>query len=129
MTGATGATGATGPQGPIGATGATGATGPQGPAGATGPASTYANTTSFSVPPDNALHSATATCNAGDVLVGGGDNGNSISSNAVFLGAGIVTGEPATFVGTQPTAWTVGAVNGSTGSFTITVYALCAPHP
>jgi hypothetical protein len=87
------------------------------------------NSTIFTVPNSGTLITATVACNAGDILVGGGYDGSAISSAAIFEGSSVVTSEPDTFVGTQPTAWTVQAVNGSTSSFDVTVYALCAPTP
>lgn len=68
-TGATGAVGATGARGAQGTTGATGATGPVGPAGV----SNYSVQSQTTIVSSSASSgSVTATCPAGDSLLGGG---------------------------------------------------------
>jgi hypothetical protein len=68
-TGPIGATGPAGPVGPMGPTGATGPQGVQGPAGVSG----HERVEGPSTPTDSgAIKSASATCPAGKVLIGGG---------------------------------------------------------
>jgi hypothetical protein len=73
--GATGLPGATGPQGPIGPAGATGPQGPPGPQGEPAPVE-LANGSIYAATGGNAADSpqATAACNPGDRLLGGGYN-------------------------------------------------------
>jgi hypothetical protein len=140
-TGATGATGATGPQGSIGSTGATGAKGdkgdagaqgPQGPAGATGAtgAAGPAGTITGSVETVTALSASnsssknvTANCSSGKKAVGGGA-ALSLTDGSVS----IVASNP----GANGTSWIAAAAEpngnqaGTTASWTVTAYVICA---
>ena len=75
-TGSQGARGPAGPAGPTGPTGPTGPVGPQGPQGDPGPSGSQLVTgtpvTSAPATPRQTLTTATATCPAGTVLLGGG---------------------------------------------------------
>ena len=124
--GAAGATGAMGPAGPAGPAGAAGAAGPMGPMGPMGPAgvsglqvvSAYA----FPVPTNVAAFAsatATATCPAGKVAIGGGFEG---SGDAWFMY--LYASYPS-----APNAWTVSLKNRDTSaknSVQVRVYAVCA---
>jgi len=73
--GATGATGAVGPAGPVGPTGPMGPAGAQGPTGSTGPAGSILGVnivTNSTASNSTSPKSVTATCGAGDVVLGGG---------------------------------------------------------
>lgn len=67
-----GATGPAGPAGPQGATGAAGPEGPQGPAGNLG--SIYVRFSPSVSTPINTYGTAVATCDPGDLVLGGGHN-------------------------------------------------------
>ena len=102
--------GDTGNTGPQGATGATGARGPAGPVSVSVVTAVGANS--------GGVQSATATCGAGQVAVGGGGS----DSNAVrVLTASFPVGSP------TPTGWTVTTkeTNG-TQVGQPTAYVLCA---
>ena len=117
-TGPTGETGpAGGPTGPTGPTGANGATGPTGPTGATGPSggglSLYTRTASL-----EGISSATAYCNTGDKVTGGGFH--------LVAGASFQENEP------TPTldGWRArfsGSVTGYPGEFVVAVCADLTP--
>lgn len=139
-----GPTGATGPQGSIGSTGATGAKGdkgdtgaqgpqgPQGPAGATGAtgAAGPAGTITGSVETVTALSASnslskniTANCSSGKKAVGGGA-ALSLTDGSVS----IVASNP----GANGTSWIAAAAEpngnqaGTTASWTVTAYVICA---
>src|ERR1051325_3614766 len=71
-TGPAGPQGATGPAGPAGPQGATGPAGPQGPAGNKG--SIYLRSSEMVFTPINTIGTAVATCDPGDLVLGGGHN-------------------------------------------------------
>jgi hypothetical protein len=90
--------------------GATGMTGATGPVGAQGPAGVGSSFYEVAVTGGGTTTVVTATCNAGDVVTGGGYSqpGN----------GGILSTYP-----TNGNAWTV---VGYSGTVAITVYAICA---
>lgn len=112
--GAAGPAGATGATGPAGSTGATGATGPTGPTGATGLSGyervqgAVVNTTPL------ASNTATATCPAGKVVVGGGFT---MGANDAFMTESYPS---------STTVWTVKVFTSATFSaYQLTAYAIC----
>jgi Collagen triple helix repeat (20 copies) len=128
-TGQTGAQGQTGPQGPAGPTGATGPQGPAGPTGATGPqgpvgpaaATGYQQVVGTATATNSTSpETATASCPAGKIVVGGG---------------GVLTaGARAALTQSQPTStttWTVTAIEPTTvtDTWSLQAFALCLTSP
>ena len=128
MQGQAGATGATGPPGP---TGAPGGPGPQGPTGAAGPAGPSGSTrvagnpaTSAANAARNTAVTATASCAAGKVLLGGGARITTTATQKER--AYLQTSFPS-----STTTWTaIGVVGvaalGAGNTMTVTAYALCS---
>jgi hypothetical protein len=116
-TGDTGDTGAAstvaGPAGPAGTPGATGPQGPAGPSGTTG--STVVVGTAVTA--NNG--SATATCAAGKIAVGGG---GSISAGSLMVSAPALNGTVATTSGQVPNSWKITWSGNNSG----TAYVVCA---
>lgn len=138
--GATGAPGAQGDPGPQGAQGdpgvqgppgSVGPAGPTGPAGATGPAGPAGSqrvpgtpVTSAVNAPQNTLVTATASCPAGKVLLGGGAH---VTTTATQKSRALLVSSYAS----SATVWTaIGVVGtgslGSGNTMTVTAYALCS---
>lgn len=120
-----GATGDAGPTGPQGAPGPQGSQGPQGPAGPAGSQLvTGAPVTSAANAPRNTVVTATATCPAGKVALGGG----------ALVTTTATQKERAQLVSSYPSAadtWTaIGVVAiaalGAGRTMTVTSYALCS---
>ena len=129
--GADGATGATGEQGPQGAQGPAGPTGPAGPAGPAGPPGpsgsqlvTGTPVTSAANAPRNTVTTATATCPAGTVALGGG----------ALVTTTTTQKERAQLIASYPSAvatWTAQGVVaiaalGAGRTMRVTAYALCS---
>ena len=106
-----------GPQGPVGATGARGAEGPPGPRGPEGPAGLTNVTVRTGAP---ATSVATATCNPGEVAVGGG--GTTSNVQLEFLRASTPT--PAGSA--TPTGWSVSALQPDGNDATTQAFVVCA---
>jgi hypothetical protein len=123
-TGEAGATGPTGETGPAGPAGPTGPTGPTGATGDTGPAASQivagATVTSPVAPPPNTAITSTATCPAGEVLLGGGFT---VGGDLLTLMATATESRPL-----DTSTWTATARNYATGltSFSIQAYAVCS---
>ena len=120
-TGAKGPTGTTGPKGVTGAKGATGAKGPTGATGAATPTLVNGTKTTTTNPAVGTPVSATATCPAGKVLVGGGGQvTTSLASGRVELQQSYPS---------STTAWTaVGIVTtllGAGQTISVQAFALC----
>jgi hypothetical protein len=132
--GATGTQGATGAQGVIGPQGLQGVAGVQGPQGTqgtqgvigpTGPTGSIASsvvkvtTATAACTINNGTCTLTATCPAGKSVISGGISAGGATA-AKFLD--LTESYPS-----STTAWTISAMNwGTTGTITITAYALCA---
>jgi hypothetical protein len=95
--GPAGPQGATGPAGPQGETGPAGPAGPPGPAGGIG--SIYLRFSETVVTPINTYGTAVATCDPGDLVLGGGHN---TGANVITVGRSF----PDT-----PNSWTVSVVS------------------
>lgn len=122
--GPAGPTGATGPQGPQGATGSRGPTGPQGPSGATNVTVRSTETTTAA----SADGSAIASCNSGEVAIGGGaklEAGDSATTYYFEPGGVPATGGAPINSGT-PTQWYASWYNGSASTETFRVLVICA---
>ena len=129
--GATGPAGSTGQAGPAGATGppgATGPAGPTGPAGRTGPAGPTSSqlvtnsATSAVAAPVNTLTTASVSCPAGTILLGGGAQVTTTAaqkSRAVLV-ASYPSGAT-TWTATSVAAVALGAGN----TMTVTAYIVC----
>jgi Collagen triple helix repeat (20 copies) len=113
--GARGAEGATGARGAEGARGPQGPEGPQGPAGAT-------NVTLRTGPQGG--DGSIATCNPGEVAVGGGGLSTNFNTQLAFLRWSIPTGAE----GETPTGWSVSMLTPDNGEGPggVTAYAVCA---
>jgi len=109
-TGGTGATGAQGPTGPTGPTGVTGATGTTGATGPTGSPGVNAFHEAFSATSTAATGTLTATCDAGEVVTGGGFTDT--AAGQIISSAPSVAGN----------AWTVSFI---LNSGTVTAIAIC----
>ena len=120
LVGPPGPAGATGPAGPEGPAGPQGATGPAGPAGPQGPAgdlgSIYVRFSERVETPINTYGTAVATCDAGDLVLGGGHN---TAASVVTVGRSY----PDT-----PGSWTVSVIspNVAIGWFAV---AVCLDTP
>lgn len=120
-TGLTGADGATGPQGPPGQTGATG---PQGPAGSAA-AVVYRSVTTNSLT-TGTLAAVTASCQPGEVAIGGGWDGTHHGNN-MYAYDSHPSEANGTVDTTSPTSWTVWALAENPQSAAFTTYVVCAP--
>src|SRR5207249_4801400 len=118
LQGSKGDPGAQGAQGAQGSKGDAGAQGAQGPKGDPGTASLQSKTNSSAS--SNATQTVTVACDAGQVATGGGASLD--SSNAyLYVNAPV-------FTSGLPTGWTASATkSGGSGSYTLKVWALCAP--
>jgi hypothetical protein len=126
-TGPAGPTGATGPAGPTGASGAQGATGATGPAGAggTGASPSYTTQTATASAPSNNVRTVTATCTGSTPNVIGGGYSFTDSGGDPPYEVWVYTNQP---VGSD--SWRVIGTAyeiSSPYTFTLTVYARCAP--
>jgi hypothetical protein len=141
-TGAVGPAGATGPAGPAGPTGATGSPGAQGPAGPAGPPGPTGATgatgppgvsglvrfTATSAVDSTTTKSATASCGAGQRVLGGGGVANFVAGAGNPEDLALVRSEPTVDGGGNPTGWIVTAneTDGIAGTWSVTAVALCA---
>lgn len=110
-----------------GATGAKGDTGPQGIQGPAGGLSNVVTRRDTQSGPDDGPISASATCLAGETLVGGGIQSSdaqlaSAASSYPAIDA-IGTASPP---GAKPTYWRAIAYNDTGGTASVTAFALCA---
>jgi hypothetical protein len=126
-TGPAGPTGATGPAGPTGASGAQGVRGATGPAGAggTGSSPSYTTQTASTTLPGNNVTTVTATCTGSTPNVIDGGYSFTDSSGRPPYQVWPFSSQP---VGSN--SWRVvgtAYVIGSPYTFTLTVYARCAP--
>ena len=110
--GVQGEPGPAGPQGPQGEVGPAGPAGPQGVAGPAGSSTYYVSTSSITVPNGISNLEIDAFCDEGDVVVGGGFDGDFGSGDAVT--SSYPTGE----------GWQVTATNTGQG-LTLSAYAVC----
>jgi len=126
--GGSGPEGDPGPEGPAGAQGPAGDVGPEGPQGDPGPAGSQlvngSPVTSTANAPRNTTVTATASCPAGTVLLGGGGQATTTASQKER--AHLSMSYPS-----SATTWTaVGTVGisalGSGQTMTVTAYALCS---
>jgi Collagen triple helix repeat (20 copies) len=130
--GPAGADGTTGPQGPPGAQGLQGGPGPQGPIGPQGPAGPTGSQLVAGTPvtsPANAARNssltATASCPAGKVVLGGGGLATTTSAQK----------ERVHLTASYPTSTTTWSATGIVGiaalgagqTMTVTAYVLCSP--
>lgn len=119
-----------GPAGPQGPAGPAGPAGPEGPAGATNVVDRRTNVNFAPAnPPDPNLQRGVASCEDGEVAVGGGASFPNILSGFVL----VISGEPLESDGTPPedgdaaTAWRATGVNSSDSQgATMQVHVLCA---
>lgn len=129
--GSPGAPGSNGAPGPVGAKGADGIKGTNGTAGTSGAngingtngaTKVVVRRTNLPMPTANAIYTAVASCNAGEVATGGGVS-HSDAANVVRViydspGSGSAT--------TPPTTWTGLAINGASTIDSLSAYAVCA---
>ena len=120
---------------PAGPRGPAGPQGPQGPAGATSVVYRHSSTESI---PEDGYAFMSASCQAGERLVGGGGGFNDVTSNYSFFAElavsapGILVGDYPNHVrplqlGELPNAWYVGGQQVGAPSAVLTAYAVCAP--
>lgn len=124
--GPVGPAGHSGPAGPAGPAGSAGAPGPAGPAGATGPPGPTGSTVTSGAPVtqnggQDTLATATATCPAGKVLLGGGAQvtNDTFASDVALLSSYPSGGNSWTAVGVV----TVGVIG--TTNITVQAYVVC----
>jgi hypothetical protein len=129
-TGPKGDTGAAGPKGDTGDKGDTGAAGPKGDTGAQGPqgpkgdpgTAQIHSTNISSTASKNATQTKAVMCESGQVATGGGaatDN----QDNYLYMNSPVLDPNTGKAIG-----WQAGAAKSSgSGSYTLSVYALCAP--
>jgi hypothetical protein len=120
--GPAGPAGPPGPAGAAGSAGATGATGPTGPAGPTG-LTGYEQKTASTADDDSDPKTITATCSSGKSVIGGGVNTTHQEGRII-----VIRSRPTSDgTGWEGQAWFINDPDvPRSGSWTLTVYALCA---